>query len=190
MIIDAVSCREAFEESVSSNTRAGKNQKTFITAAYFGSQAPRLFQLLPLLLFFLLRGQVLLCFYLAWDKRPHISGEENTSLAAVSRRFVSTLCDVWNLGVVHGEHPLRLLAVQQAGLPQRLAQAQLQHDAPDLLVPLPDAVQLLHLLPVHGVEFAVERGLDAINHILRSERKSKLVCYLGIGCGKSKKEVS
>lgn len=76
---------------------------------------------------------------------------------------------VSNLRVVHGEHPLWLLAVGQAGLPQLLVYVQIQHDPCDLSVPLPHTVELLQLQPVRGVKVSVESCLDAINHILHSE---------------------
>lgn len=77
--------------------------------------------------------------------------------------------EVSHLRVVYREQPLWLLAVGKAGLPQLLVHVQLQHDRPAVPVPLPRTVQLLHLLPVHGLKFGIERCLDAINHILHSE---------------------
>lgn len=77
--------------------------------------------------------------------------------------------EVGNLRVIHCEQPLWLLADGQARLPQLLIHVQLQHDVPDLSVPVSHTVQLLHLLLVHGVKLSVERCLDVINHILQSE---------------------
>ena len=77
--------------------------------------------------------------------------------------------EVSHLRVIHGEQPLWLLAVGQAGLPQLLVHVQLLHDRSAVSVPLPRTVQLLHLLPVHGLKFGIKRCLDAINYILHSE---------------------
>ncbi len=76
-----------------------------------------------------------------------------------------------NLRVVHGEQPLWLLAVGQAGFPQLLLHVQLQHDLPDVSVPVPHTVELLHLLLVRGLKVSVESCLDAINHILKLSKK-------------------
>jgi len=77
--------------------------------------------------------------------------------------------EVGNLGVVHGEQPLRLLAGAQAGLPQLLLDAQLQHDALDVSVPVLQTLQLLHLSLVNNLKVRVESRLDAMNHILHLE---------------------
>lgn len=76
-----------------------------------------------------------------------------------------------NLRVVHCEQPLWPLAVGQAGLPQFLLHVQLQHDLPDVSVPVPHTVELLHLLPVRSLKVSVESCLDAINHVLKFNKK-------------------
>lgn len=77
--------------------------------------------------------------------------------------------EVSNLRVVHSEQPLWPLTVGQAGFPQLLLHVQVQHDVPDVSVPVPHTADLLHLLLVHGLKFSVESCLDAINHILHLE---------------------
>lgn len=63
------------EEFVNSDKQELKNTKTFIIAENLGSQTSLLFQLLPLLLLFLLWCEVLFCFYLEWEKGAYLSGE-------------------------------------------------------------------------------------------------------------------
>lgn len=180
---------EVFQECVNSNKQELQNKKTFLMAAYFGSRTFLLFQLLLLLLLFLFWGEVLFCFYLEWDKGAYLSGklwksisyDDDHILFHISKQKVIcvcwTLCElcklfdnaVRNLRVVHSEQLLWLLADGQAGLPQVLVHVQLQQDLPDVSVPVPHTVQLLHLLSVHSLKVGVESCLDAINHILHLE---------------------
>lgn len=80
---------EVFGEFVSSNKQAYnelKNKNTFIIAAYFGSQTPFLFQLLPLLLLFLFWGEVLLCRYLQRDE-GHMNCDTASSTKIITYNF-------------------------------------------------------------------------------------------------------
>lgn len=81
---------------------------------------------------------------------------------------------VSNLRIMHREQPLWLLTVGQAGLPQLLVNVQPHHYLPDVSVPLPHTVDLLHLLPVQGLKVSIERCLDAINCILHLEWRKKI----------------
>lgn len=71
-----------------------------------------------------------------------------------------------------------MLHAHQAGLPQRLLDAQLQQHLPDFFVPLPHTVYHLQLLLVQDLEFGVESIPDGIDKILDSDRGGKTIFSL------------
>lgn len=85
-----------------------------------------------------------------------------------------------HLGVVHVQKDLRLLHARQAGLPQRLLDAQLRHHLPDFFVPLAHTVYHLQLLLVQNLKLGIEAISDGVNEILDSDRGEKIIIFLTI----------
>lgn len=154
--------------------------------AYSGSQTLLLFQLLPLLLLFLLWGEVFLCFYLQPDKGakhcvrffffkrtlpcfPHSFAGRCPTFCAICQIFLfvsHVKRGVSNLRVVHSEQLLRLLAVCEARLPKLSLHVQFNHYPPDVFVSLSHIKDLLQLVSVQGLKLLIKAYLDVINHIL------------------------